>query len=471
MGELRILDKDLDRLANAETARLHSTRIVWRLGVALIFAATVAALGPGLGLVEVSRLTVAGILVAAFLALSIGANDVANALGPAAGAGAISMRKGLLVVGAAQIAGATLAGGRVSETLSVGILPAELMMHGTEPAVVMLAAMLGAAIWIALATWAGAPVSATHAIVGGIAGAGFVVFGAGAPDRGSLARIAVGWVVSPVLAGLMGALFLAGLRRLIHSSPNRIGAAWRWLPWMVGGMAAILTLHAAELPGVGAIEIAVAGLSVALITGWLARRQMLRLGVGDMTAGNMLDRLFGPPLVLSAVMLGFSHGANDVANIAAPLSIIAQAGAGLNPAGKLVPLWMLATGGAGIALGAVLFGRRLVHMVGSRITRLNTSRALCAALATSVTVLSSSRLGLPVSTTHVAIGAVFGVGFYREWERRHSTGRRASSPLPPEEQHRRHLVRRAALVRTLAAWMVTLPAAGSFAAGFALLIG
>ncbi|WP_332257763.1 inorganic phosphate transporter [Paracoccus sphaerophysae] len=132
-------------------------------------------------------------------------------------------------------------------------------------------------------------------------------------------------------------------------------------------------------------------------------------------------------------------------------------------------MW-LATGALGFALGAALYGRRLVRMVGSRITRLNPARALCVSLATALVLLGATWLGLPVSTTHVAVGGVFGVGFYREWDERR-TQRSQREALPPEELHRRRLVRRTAVLRTLAAWAVTVPISGSLAAAIAWAMG
>lgn len=469
MAEFRILDKDLDRVANAESAGLHSTRAVFRLGLALTFAAMVLAVAVAAG-AATSGLLVAGLLVATFLALSIGANDVANALGPPVGAGAVSMGLGLALVAAAEIAGAVLAGGRVATTLATGILPAELMLQGPQPAIVMLAAMLAAAIWIALATWAGAPVSTTHAIVGGIAGAGLAIFGTGALNWGGLVRIATAWIASPVAAALTGAALLAILRRAIYRDRDRVGAAALWLPWMVGLMAAVLVANALSLAQARPLVVGMATLAAGAAAVIAARIRM----AGELAAGHparqMLDRLLGPPLVLGAILMGFSHGSNDVANIVAPLAVLAHSAA-LWPKAEAAAAGLLALGGTGIAMGALLFGRRLVHMVGSRITRLNTARALCVSLATSLTVLVATRLGLPVSTTHVALGGVFGVGFYREWEERQHLRTRPRRPLPPEEMHRRRLVRRAAVLRTLAAWVVTLPAAGALAAAIAWMIG
>lgn len=472
MAEFRFLDKDLDRIANAESAGLHSARPVFRLGLALTFAAIVAVLGSVAGNAAASGLLIAGVLVAAFLALSIGANDVANALGPPVGAGAISMGAGLVLVAMAEVAGAMLAGGRVTETLSTGILPAELMLQGTEPATVMLAAMLAAAIWIAMATWAGAPVSTTHAVVGGIAGAGLAVFGPDALNWRGLAGIATGWIASPLVAGATGAALLAVLRRLIYRVSDRRGAAMRWLPWVVGLISTVLTVNALSLGGAGAPVVLAATLAIAAASVLAARIRMAGELAAGHPGGQMLDRLRGPPLVLGAILMGFSHGSNDVANIVAPLAVLGGA-TGVWPEAAPTSIRLLALGGIGIALGALLFGRRLVHMVGSRITRLNTARALCVSLATSLTVLAATRLGMPVSTTYVAVGGVFGVGFYREWEERRfrSAKTRSRKPLPPEELHRRRLVRRAAVLRTLAAWVVTLPAAGGLAAAIALMIG
>lgn len=467
--ELRFLDKDLDRIANSESAGLYSRRPVQRLGVAVVFAALATVAGAALTGADGGWILVAGIVVAAFLALSIGANDSANALGPAVGAGAISMRWGLALVALAEIAGALSAGGRVTDTLASGILPDDLMT-GPAAAAVMLAAMISAAAFITLATWAGAPVSTTHAIVGGIAGAGLARFGPQGPGWTDLLMIASGWLVSPLIAGAIGAALLALLRTQVQRAPDPVAAALLWLPCLVGAAAAVLTGYALALNGAPATAMLTV-IPAATLTGWaLSRRRMRADHAAGGSARRVTDRLFGPPLVAAAVMIGYGHGANDVGNVVAPLSVIALHRAPETP----VALLWLATGATGFALGVTLFGRRLVRMVGSRITRLNPARALCVSLATALVLLGATWLGLPVSTTHVALGAVFGVGFYREWEecRLHRLNRAQSTPLPlpPEEAHRRRLVRRAAVVRTLTAWAVTVPITGSAAAALARLL-
>jgi PiT family inorganic phosphate transporter len=166
-----------------------------------------------------------------------------------------------------------------------------------------------------------------------------------------------------------------------------------------------------------------------------------------------MKRILRQPLLFAAVMMGFAHGAGDAGNVAGPLLVIltpAQAGA------LQVPLFMLALAGGIIALGAFLFGRRLVGMVSEGITRLNAVRAFCITLATAMIVLAASARGLPVSSTHVAVGGVFGVGFVREMLDRRGNATR-TAPLPAEERRRRMLIRRSHVATITLAWVVTVP--------------
>jgi len=127
-------------------------------------------------------------------------------------------------------------------------------------------------------------------------------------------------------------------------------------------------------------------------------------------------------------------------------------------------------GAFGISFGLFLFGPKLIRMVGSQITKLNPMRAYCVALSAAITVIVASWLGLPVSSTHIAVGGVFGVGFFREWdaERRLKMARMTVPNRPqlaPEERRRRKLVRRSHFMTIIAAWIVTVPAAALLSAG------
>ncbi len=137
-----------------------------------------------------------------------------------------------------------------------------------------------------------------------------------------------------------------------------------------------------------------------------------------------------------------------------------------------IPLWVMVVGALGISIGLLLFGPKLIRMVGQQITKLNPMRAYCVALSAAITVIIASWLGLPVSSTHIAVGAVFGVGFFREWytgnskKRRdyvHARSSRADNEQPVikdrEELRRRKLVRRSHFMTIISAWIITVPVA------------
>lgn len=464
-NDFRILDKDLSRVSNAESASVQLGQSMIRLGLAMLFIALAALISfgafgghPGLGII------VAGVAVSAYLALSIGANDVSNSLGPAVGAGAIGMTSGLVLVGIMQVAGAVLAGGEVTNRLGDGIVMP--MIHGETSGRMMLAALLAAATWISLATWASAPVSTTHSIVGAIAGAGITLYGWQAVNWPSMAMIAIGWVLSPLVSGLVAALLLAFFRRKIYDQDDRQAAARCWLPWLIALLAVLFTFNLLKIALDFALLPSLAAAFLIGALGWRhARNVIARQFVEAASPRAAMKQIFALPLVISALAMGFAHGSNDAANVIAPLSAVLLASNG--PVDNIAA-WAPLLAGLGIAGGAMLFGRKLVHMVGSRITRLNASRAFCVSVATAATVIAASSAGLPVSTTHVAVGGVFGVGFYREWEDRRAQRDRA--PLPAEENKRRHLVRRSHMRTIFGAWLVTVPASALLAAACAWVI-
>jgi PiT family inorganic phosphate transporter len=214
-----------------------------------------------------------------------------------------------------------------------------------------------------------------------------------------------------------------------------------------------------------------------------------------------LRRLFRMPLIGAAALLSFAHGANDVANAVGPLAAIVHAARRGGAAAIVdIPLWVMAIGAFGISCGLLLYGPKLVRIVGGEITKLNPMRAFCVALAVAIIVITASWFGMPVSSTHTAVGAVFGVGFFREWYIANSAHRRAylqrkrlasprrsaasqaedeedaeddghpQKPVSAKELERRRLVRRAHIVTILAAWATTFPAAGLLAATIFLVL-
>jgi PiT family inorganic phosphate transporter len=210
---------------------------------------------------------------------------------------------------------------------------------------------------------------------------------------------------------------------------------------------------------------------VAVLSYFLSAPVIKRKSIGLENRNKSLKVLFGLPLVISAALLSFAHGANDVANAVGPLAAIVHAAeTGGEFAGKVhIPPWVMVIGAFGISVGLVLFGPKLIRMVGSQITKLNPMRAYCVALSAAITVIVASWLGLPVSSTHIAVGGVFGVGFFREWhaERRarQFAGQRGPGKMrAPEERKRRKLVRRTHFMTILAAWVITVPASAVLSA-------
>jgi PiT family inorganic phosphate transporter len=191
-----------------------------------------------------------------------------------------------------------------------------------------------------------------------------------------------------------------------------------------------------------------------------------------------LRKLFHLPLICSAALLSFAHGSNDVANAVGPLAAILTSGeSGMLLTEVGVPFWVMLIGAVGISLGLFLFGPRIVRIVGEQITKMNPMRAFCVALSAAFTVLVASQLGLPVSTTHIVVGAVFGVGFFREYYTTHSRRRRhyirthkRSQPqkrafaATQDELRRRKLVRRSHFMGIVAAWAITVPSAALLSA-------
>lgn len=479
---LETLDRDLDRFSNLELATSYVGRPLIGPGISAIFV-VLAGLTAALffGQANNAMIVVVAACFGAYMALNIGANDVANNMGPAVGANALSMGGAIAIAVIFESAGALIAGGDVVSTIAKGIIAPESM--GTAEIFIwaMMAALLSAALWVNLATWIGAPVSTTHSVVGGVMGAGIAAAGFTAVSWPTMGKIAASWVISPVLGGAIAALFLALIKSRIIYRDDKIAAARIWVPVLVGIMAGAFASYLAlkGLKKVIKIDLTNAlmiGAAIGVLV-WVVMIPVIRRqSEGLENRNKSLKVLFGIPLVVSAALLSFAHGANDVANAVGPLAAIVQASQSGNFTDAVsIPFWVMVIGAFGISFGLFLFGPKLIRMVGSQITKLNPMRAYCVALSAAITVIVASWLGLPVSSTHIAVGGVFGVGFFREWdaERRLRKARIAMPDRPafaPEERRRRKLVRRSHFMTIIAAWLITVPAAAILSATIFFLI-
>ena len=475
---IKTLDKDLGRISLMEQALVFTARPLIAPGLALAFLVLVAIVVTAfIGAQQGALVVIAAAVIGGYMALNIGANDVANNMGPAVGANAVTLGGALVIAAICETAGALLAGGDVVSTVSRGIIAPESVAAPRVFVWAMMAALLAGALWINLATWFGAPVSTTHSIVGGVMGAGIAAAGFAAVNWPVMGAIAASWVISPVAGGLIAALFLAFINSRIIYRDDKIGAARTWVPVLIGVMGGVFVTYMA-LKGISRIvsfslsESVMMGLAAGLPLALVMRPVIRRQARGLENRNKSLKALFAIPLVFSAALLSFAHGANDVANAVGPLAAIVHA---VQHGGAseqvIIPIWVMVIGAVGLSFGLLLFGPKLINIVGSEITRLNAMRAYCVALSAAVVVIIASWLGLPVSSTHIAIGGIFGVGFYREWyHEKVLKENRELSTLPVEERTRRKVVRRVHLLTILTAWVVTVPAAATLSAILFLLL-
>lgn len=495
-----ILDKDLKRLSSLQSATRETGQTAVKLGLSLVFLAGVFIFATlYLGGQQNAAFVIAAAVIGGYMALNIGANDVANNVGPAVGSKAMTMAGALIIAAVFEAAGAIIAGGDVVSTIRKGIISADAIGDVSVFMTAMMAALLAAALWLNLATWVGAPVSTTHSIVGGVMGAGIAAAGFAAVNWPTMAKIAASWVISPVLGGVIAAGFLFFIKKSILFRDDKLTAAKRWVPVIVAIMAAAFSMYLVtkglkKLWKPDTEMVALVGLAGFLIAYGVVRPLVARAALGMENKRKSVSTLFVIPLIVSAALLSFAHGANDVANAVGPLAaIVGAAGEGAVVTKVGIPLWVMIIGAIGIAAGLMLFGPKLIKKVGEQITKLNPIRAFCVALSAAITVLIASTLGLPVSSTHIAVGGVFGVGFLREF----MTNRRppkpttiaAPAPLSSETREseiaqklnehveanslekkvrkaaRRKLVRRQHLLSIGAAWIITVPLAALLAGG------
>ena len=413
-----------------------------KIGIAIVFMAMVLLYSfSSSGDVPNNTFLAIAALFGAYMAMNIGANDVANNVGPAVGSKALTMAGAIAIAAIFEAGGAFIAGGDVVTTIKKGIIDiAAFGQHADMFIWAMMAALLAAALWLNFATYFKAPVSTTHSIVGGVMGAGIAAAGFSIVAWGTMGKIVASWIISPLLGGLIAAGFLYAIKKTIVFKEDKIAAGKKWVPLYVALMAwAFVTYLVLKgfkhvwpsiVSFVNGILFDILPITkkptflTALIFGFIIAaiiyvwvKKMLAAENG--IAGNdrkSINLLFTIPLIFAAALLSFAHGANDVANAIGPLAAISDAilsGGVSSKAG--IPFWVMAVGALGISIGLALYGPKLIKTVGSEITELDQIRAFSVEIAAAITVIIASQLGLPVSSTHIAVGGVFGVGFLREW--------------------------------------------------------
>lgn len=419
-----------------------------------------------------------------YMAWSIGANDVANAMGTSVGSGALTLRQAIIIAAILEFSGAYFFGSHVSETVQNGLIHSDIFAGAPLQLVYgMLASLIAAGVWLQTASYYGWPVSTTHTIVGSIVGFGFVYGGIDAIYWGNVGFIVSSWILSPLCGGIASYFIFTLLRKKIFYSANPMQAALKLTPALVLAVTTILSLimvykglQNLELKlsfveavlmslGVGLVccgvsclflkrvrlpnqkdlktlasfdpeilhnlEKAKKNLQKATIYSHGEVKYEISLLLEEMDGISeslkkteesldktseyaMVEKIFGYLQLMSACLMAFAHGANDVANAIGPLSAAIE----VLTTGKIfyqasIPTWALALGGVGIVVGLATWGWRVIETIGKKITELTPTRGFAAEFGAATTVLIASRIGMPISTTHTLVGSVIGVGLAR----------------------------------------------------------
>lgn len=352
------------------------------------------------------------------MALSLGGNDVANAMASAVGSKALTIRWALVIAAAMNLIGACFLGGSVCATISKGIVNPE----GVPPehlVIGMFAALLTAGAWVLISTLSGFPVSSTHSIVGGVLGMGLLAAGTDAVQWGALIGIALSWVLTPILAGILSYIMLSVIRALILKREHILRATRTWAPVFIAFTAGLIIGALIFHTPVGEkfahdhTTYAIALVVASLVVFWFIGIYVVNAILGpreeeDTEAG---EKVFRRVQILTSAYVALSQGANDVANAMGPVcALYLLAKYHDMPTNPEMPLWLLGVGGVGIAIGIGLLGQRVIKTVGEGITKLNNTKGYSVDFSVASTVLVASIMGMPVSSTTVAVGAVTGVG-------------------------------------------------------------
>ncbi len=352
------------------------------------------------------------------MAWNIGANDAANAMASAVGAKAITLRQAVFIAGILNVLGAIFIGSHVTETIRKGIVSLDVI---TDPKIVMigaLSALIAATLWVFFSTWKSLPVSTTHSIVGAMLGFGIIAGGFSTVNWSTLAAIVASWIISPIFSMVLGFGMFKIICRFILTRSNLLARAITLSPYFVGITFFIVVLSflfktpVGKKMAIGTLSAIGVGFIVASVAGYLGKLLLQRYTNKKGEEG--VEEIFRRLQIGTSCYVALSQGANDVANAIGPLAVVYFIVKTGSIGGKVsVPVFLLIFGGIGIACGISMWGHRVIQTVGTKITTLTNTRGFSVDFGAATTVLVASKLGLPVSTTHAAVGSVIGVGLAR----------------------------------------------------------
>jgi PiT family inorganic phosphate transporter len=362
-----------------------------------------------------------GYIFGFYMAWNIGANDVANSMASAVGAKAITIRQSIFIAGILNIVGATFIGSHVTQTIRKGIVSTDILSDPHLTLIGALAALLAAALWVSFATWKSLPVSTTHSIVGAMIGFGITAGGFSVINWGKLGAVVLSWLISPVFSMFIGFFMFKTIVKYILARDDSSKQALKLSPYFIGVAFFVVVLSflfktpLGNSLAIGTPTALIIALILAIILGFVSLTILSKFTRKSELTGE--EEIFRKIQIGTSCYVALAQGANDVANAIGPLAVIYFLVKTGNVGAKVpVPLFLLFFGGIGIACGIAMAGHRVMDTIGRKITTLTNTRGFAVDFAAATTVLVASKMGLPVSTTHAAVGGVMGVGLARGME-------------------------------------------------------
>jgi len=352
------------------------------------------------------------------MAWNIGANDVANSMASAVGARAITIRQAIFIAGILNIVGAVFIGSHVTQTIRKGIVSTDILADPHLALIGALSALLAAALWVSFATWKSLPVSTTHSIVGAMIGFGIMAGGFSVINWGKLGAVVLSWVISPVFAMVIAFLMFKAIVKFILSKKDPFSQALKLAPYFISiALFVVILSFLFKTPlgkrlALGTPMALLVAMVLALVLGFVTVKILRKFIKKTNLSGE--EEVFRKIQIGTSCYVALAQGANDVANAIGPLAVIYfLVKTGSVGAKVPVPIFLLFFGGIGIACGIGMAGHRVMDTIGRKITTLTNTRGFSVDFAAATTVMLASKMGLPVSTTHAAVGGVMGVGLAR----------------------------------------------------------
>jgi len=361
---------------------------------------------------------IAGYIFGFYMAFNIGANDVANSMASAVGAKAITIKQAIFIAGILNIIGAVFIGSHVTNTIRKGIVSTDILSDPNVALIGALSALLASALWVTFATWKSLPVSTTHSIVGSMIGFGIMAGGFSVINFGKLFAVVMSWIISPIFSLILSFIMFKIILKNILTKKNAYLMAIKLAPIFIGITVFIVVLSFMFKTPLGkSLKInffyaSIIAVIISYIIGYIGTKLITHYTNDNDSNGT--EMIFRKIQIGTSCYMALAQGANDVANAIGPLALIYfLVKTGSVGAKVPVPIFLLLFGGIGIALGISIWGHRVMDTVGHKITTLTNTRGFSVDFAAASTVLIASKLGLPVSTTHAAVGGVIGVGLAR----------------------------------------------------------